>query len=205
MDDKAIYNTEIVRNEMFLHLDYYVTESIEKYCTHGTGWNPGAHRFILEEYLTRENTWLDEINDYLNSDDIDLKRGQEYAAYIFNAVFGDNTLFEFNGNMRNHGIIDNLPHGCCVEVPVVASKAGFRTVKVGNLPPALALMNNITAGCEELAVEGSLTGDPRKIYEAVCFDPLTSAVLSLEEIKQMTNEMFEKNKNYLPQFKNFKI
>ena len=53
-----IYNEEIVRNEMFLHLDYFVTESsghnseynawfrkrpdlIEKYCIHGTGWNPG--------------------------------------------------------------------------------------------------------------------------------------------------------------------
>ncbi len=55
-----VYNEEQVRNEMFLHLDYYVTESsghnseyngwfrkrpdlIEKYCTHGTGWNPGAY------------------------------------------------------------------------------------------------------------------------------------------------------------------
>ncbi|MCL2637086.1 MAG: alpha-galactosidase [Oscillospiraceae bacterium] len=217
-----IYNEEQVRNELYLAFGYYITESsghnseynpwfrkrkdlIEKYCTHGTGWNPGLHRFILDEYLSREDTWLNEIKEYLAADEIELDRGQEYAAYIFNAVFGDNTMFEFNGNVRNFGIIDNLPHGCCVEVPVIASKNELRPIKVGSLPPALAVMNNITAGCEELAVEGSLTGNPQKIYEAICFDPLTSAVLSLEEIKQMTNEMLAKNKDYLPQFKKFTV
>ncbi len=59
-----IANEEQVRNEMFRHLKFYPTESsghnseynpwfrkrpdlIEKYCTHGTGWNPGAYAFIL--------------------------------------------------------------------------------------------------------------------------------------------------------------
>jgi alpha-galactosidase len=54
-----------------------------------------------------------------------------------------------------------------------------------------------------LAVEASLTGDPRKVFHAICFDPLTSAVLSLEEIKQMVDEMFTANRDYLPQFKHF--
>ena len=30
--------------------------------------------------------------------------------------------------------------------------------------------------------------------------PLTAAVLSLAEIKQMTNELFSQHKDYLPQF-----
>ena len=55
---KEIYESDIVRCEMLKHLDYFPTESsghnseynawfrkrpdlIEKYCTHGTGWNPG--------------------------------------------------------------------------------------------------------------------------------------------------------------------
>jgi alpha-galactosidase len=71
-----VYNEEIVRNEMYLHLGYYVTESsghnseynwwfrkrpdlIEKYCTHGTGWNPGEYAYILKEYQKAENTWKD--------------------------------------------------------------------------------------------------------------------------------------------------
>jgi len=215
-----IYNQERVRNEMFLHLDYYVTESsghnseynawfrkrpdlIEKYCSNieGTGWNPGEYAYILKEYLRREDTWKTEIEKWLNSETIDLNRGNEYASSIFNAIFGDGTMFKFNGNVRNYGLIDNLPEGCCVEVPVLASKAGLEPIHVGPLPDQLAILNNISARCEELAVEGAITGDPRKIFHAICFDPLTSAVLSLEEIKNMVNEMFEANKDWLPQFK----
>ena len=213
-----IYNEEIVRNEMFLHLDYYVTESsghnseynawfrkrpdlIEKYCTHGKGWNPGVYAYVLNEYLRMEGTWKAEIEKWLNSEDVDLKRGHEYAAYIFNAVFGDNTMYQFNGNVRNFGLIDNLPQGCCVEVPVAASKRGLDAVHVGSLPAHLAILNNISARCEELAVEAAIEGDPRKVFHAVCFDPLTSAVLSLAEIKEMVDEMFEANRGWLPQFK----
>lgn len=215
-----IYNEEIVRNEMFLHLDYYVTESsghnseynawfrkrpdlIEKYCTHGTGWNPGVYGYILNEYLRREDIWEKEIDQWFTQP-INLNRGGEYAAYIFNAVFGDNTMFEFNGNVRNHNLIDNLPQGCCVEVPVLASKRGLSPMHVGALPEQLAILVNTSARCEELAVEGALEGDPRKIFHAICYDPLTSAVLSLNETKAMVDEMFEANRDYLPQFRHFK-
>ncbi|NLY17611.1 MAG: alpha-galactosidase [Clostridiaceae bacterium] len=216
-----IYNEEIVRNEMFTHLDYYVTESsghnseynawfrkrpdlIERYCTNGTGWNPGTYAYILNDYLKREDSWKNKITEWLNQKEINLERGHEYAAYIFNAVFGDNTLFEFNGNVRNFGLIDNLPEGCCVEVPVIASKNNIRPIHVGALPQQLAILVNTSARCEELAVEGAIEGDPRKIFHAICFDPLTSAVLSLNEIKSMVDEMFEANREYLtPVFKHF--
>jgi alpha-galactosidase len=221
-ENQEIYNEEIVRNEMYLNLDYYVTESsghnseynawfrkrpdlIEKYCTHGTGWNPGAYAYILNEYLARETTWEKEIDDWLAEETVDLKRGGEYAAYIFNATIGDGTMFEFNGNVRNFGLIDNLPEGCCVEVPVLASKRGLDPIHVGPLPEHLAILINTSARCEELAMEGAITGDPRKIFHSICFDPLTSAVLSLDEIKQMVNDMFEANRNWLPQFKHFKV
>lgn len=215
-----IYNEEQVRNEMFINLDYYVTESsghnseynawfrkrpdlIEKYCTHGTGWNPGIaamERFAKEPADLWEERRKTEFNKWI-SGEIELKRGQEYAAYIFNAIFGDGTSFEFNGNVRNFGLIDNLPHGACVEVPVLASRRGLSPMHVGALPPQLAILNNINAACEELAVEASLSGDPRKVFHAVCHDPLSSAVLSLAEIKSMVDEMFEAGKDWLPQFK----
>jgi alpha-galactosidase len=138
-----------------------------------------------------------------NKEPVNLERGYEYAAYILNAIIGDGTMYEFNGNVRNFGLIDNLPEGCCVEVPVIASKRGLDPIHVGHLPDHLAVLNNINARCEDLAVEASLTGDPRKVFHAICFDPLTSAVLSLEEIKQMVDEMFAANRDYLPQFKHF--
>jgi len=218
MKKPEVYNTELVRNEMFLHLDYYVTESsghnseynawfrkrpdlIEKYCTHSTGWNPGVYGYILDHYLSREKYWKEDIIEWLEKDEIDLERGLEYAANIFDAVFGSGEMFEFNGNVRNYGLIDNLPSGCCVEVPVVASKRGLSPIHVGPLPDHLAILNNTSARCEELAVEAAITGNRKKVFYAICNDPLTSAVLSLAEIKSMVDEMFEKNKDWLPQFK----
>jgi alpha-galactosidase len=212
-----ICNHEQVRIEMFRHLGYCVTESsghnseynpwfrkrpdlIEKYCTHGTGWNPGHHAYIRDEYLTTAATWRDKIKEQLTQP-VDLARGHEYAASILNAVIGDGVLFEFNGNVRNFGLIDNLPEGCCVEVPVLASRRGLDPMYVGPLPPQLAILNGINTQCEELAVQGAIEGDPRKVFHAVCYDPLTSAVLSLAETKQMVDEMLQANKDWLPQFK----
>lgn len=219
MKRPEVYNEEKVRNEMFIHLGYYVTESsghsseyvawfrkrpelIEKYCSSGTG-NYGQHAMIVDRYAEVEKTWRDNIQKELEQP-VDLVRGNEYAASIFNATVGDGDLFEFNGNVRNFGLIDNLPEGCCVEVPVLASKRGLDPIHIGPLPAQLALLNNITAQCEELAVEGSLAGDPTMVFHAVLFDPLTSAMLSMEETKQMVDEMFQANKDWLPQFKYLK-
>ncbi|MCE5200186.1 MAG: alpha-galactosidase [Armatimonadota bacterium] len=216
MEKPEILKSEQVRNDMFLHLGYYVTESsghnseyvswyrkrpelIEEYCTHGTNWNPGRYAYIRDEYQNVANTWRDNIKEQLEKP-VDLARGHEYAASIFNAAFGDGTIFEFNGNVRNFGLIDNLPEGACVEVPVVATRRGVDPIHIGPLPPQLALLNNISSRCEELAVEGSIEGNREKIYHAIYFDPLTSAVLSLAEIKSMVDEMFEVNKDWLPQF-----
>ena len=138
---------------------------------------------------------------WLESDTIDLSRGLEYASYIFNAVFGDGEYFQFNGNIPNDGLIDNLPQGCCVEVPMLASKRGLDPLKVGKLPTHLAALNALNASCEELAVEGALTGDKSAIYRAIYLDPLTSAVLSLAETKKMVDQMFLANQDYLGYFK----
>jgi alpha-galactosidase len=217
-----IYNEEVVRNEMFLHLDYFVTESsghnseynawfrkrpdlIEKYCTHGTGWNPGEYAYILKEYQNAERTWKDEARQWFAVETpIELERGEEYAAYIINALIGGEP-FHFNGNVPNTNLITNLPYGACVEVPVWVSRKGFEPVYVGLLPPQCAALTNLTAQIEEMAVEGALTGDPRLIFHAIVNDPLTSAVLSLAEIAQMVNQMFEQNKVYLPHFKSLSV
>lgn len=218
-----IYHAEPVRNEMYLALGKYVTESsghnseynpwfrkrpdlIEKYCTHGTNWNPGEHAYILKRYQHDEATWQDQVKRRLEQplSGEDLQRGHEYAAYIINALQGGE-MFKFNGNVRNTQLITNLPEGACVEVPVVVDSAGFHPIHVGALPAECALLTQLSSGIEELAVEGSLAGDPVAIYRAIAHDPLTAAVLSLAEIRQMTNELFAAHREYLPQFKHHSI
>ena len=73
------------------------------------------------------------------------------------------------------------------------------------MPDQLALLNNISSRCEELAIAGALSGDPSLVYQAIIFDPLTSAVLSLAEIREMVNKMFAANKKYLSYFKSLKV
>ena len=218
-----IYNEEIVRNEMFLALGKYVTESsghnseynwwfrkrpdlIEKYCIHGTGWNPGEYAYILKEYQKTEKIWKDGVKVQLAKQVTgdDLTRGHEYAAYIINALKGGEP-FQFNGNVPNKHLITNLPLGACVEVPVFVDKAGLHPVHIGALPPELSLLTTLSSGIEEMAIEGSLAGDPTMIYRAICHDPLTASVLSLDEIRQMTNDLFTQHKSYLPQFKQLKV
>jgi alpha-galactosidase len=71
---------------------------------------------------------------------------------------------------------------------------------VGALPPQCAVLTNLSSSIEEMAVEAALSGDPRLVYQAIAYDPLTAAVLSLAEIKEMVNCMLEKNQNHLPTF-----
>ena len=213
-----IWNEEIVRNEMFTQLGYYPTETsghdseyvawfrkrqdlIDKYCLPGTGWNPGEYAYILKEYIKAETTWEDKFKEMLSNDNVSLERGGEYAAYIFNAVFGDNTPFEFNGNIINNGIVTNLPNEACVEVPVLASRSNIKPFHAGAMPDNLAILLNTTARCEALAVNAAIEGNGENIYQAILFDPLTAAVLSMSEIREMTKKMFNQNKAYLEYFK----
>jgi len=222
LENKKIYREEIVRNEMFLALGYYVTESsghnseynwwfrkrpdlIKKYCLPGTGWNPGEYGYILKEYLKVEKTWKEQVKKWFDEGaPISLERGHEYASNIINAVVGGEPYI-FNGNVPNTGIITNLPYGVCVEVPVLANKSGFHKIYVGALPPQCAVLNNVNIYVEEMAVEAALSGDPELVYHSIIYDPLCASVLSLREIKKMVQEMLIKNKEYLPQFKSVKL
>ena len=215
---KKVYNEEQVRNEMLLALGYYVTESsghnseynwwfrkrrdlISKYCTHSTGWNPGQNAYILKHYWKREKTWRKDVREWLNSDQpIELKRGNEYAASIINAYLGGE-LFKFNGNVTNAGLVDNLPDGACVEVPVLASHRRLEPIRVGRLPDSCAILTNLSAQTEMMAVEGCIRGDREPVYQAIAHDPLTASKLSLAETRKMVDEMFRKNRAHLPHFK----
>jgi alpha-galactosidase len=220
IEKPEIYNEEIVRNEMFRHLGYYVTESsghnseynwwfrkrpdlIEKYCLHGTGWNPGEHAYILNQYRLREKTWKQEFERRLE-EEVDLQRGSEYAAYIINAWTGGES-FRFNGNVPNRNLITNLPADVCVEVPVIADSEGLHPVRVEDLPLPCVALTGINVMVEEMAVEAALTGDPSGVFHAIAYDPLTAAVLSLEEIRNMVNDMLATNKEYLPQFHHYSV
>lgn len=217
MNDPEFLNKEQVRNEMFMKLGYYVTESsghnseynqwfrkrpdlIEKYCTDGTGWNPGHHAYSLELRKGRRENPQKQYDDWMEKE-FDPNKSVEYAADIFNARIGDGKPFIFNGNVINHGSIPNLPEDACVEVPVVADRMGFKTTVAGPLPDHIAILVNTTARLENLVVEAAMEKSKEKVYRACYMDPLASAVCSMEEIKNMCDELFEANKDFLGDYK----
>jgi alpha-galactosidase len=128
----------------------------------------------------------------------------EYASFIINALAGGE-IYSFNGNVPNTRLITNLPDNACVEVPVYVDKAGFHPVHVGALPPQLVPLVHTNSMIEEMAITAALTGDARLVMQAILNDPLTSAVLSMAEIRTMAREMFEQNRSYLGYFKKMDI
>jgi len=216
-ENPDIYNKEQVRNEIFLKLGYYVTESsghnseynawfrkrsdlIEKYCTDSTNWNPGKHAYSLNLRRVRKQNPEKQYLDFL-AKDVDKNKSMEYAADVFNARIGDGKPFVFNGNVINNGSIPNLPADACVEVPVVADRMGFRTTIAGALPEHLAILVNTTARIESLTVEAAMKKSKDIVYHAAYHDPLASAVCSLDEIRRMCDELFEANCDFLGEYK----
>jgi len=121
----------------------------------------------------------------------------EYGASIINSVVTGVPSVVY-GNVPNDGLISNLPPEACVEVPCLVDRNGVQPVALGALPPQLAALNRSSIGVQTLAVEAALTGTREHVFHAVALDPLTSALLTLDDIRLMTEELFEAHKALLP-------
>ena len=97
--------------------------------------------------------------------------------------------------------VTNLPQNCCVEVPCLVDKNGISPCHVGELPPQLAALNRTNINVQNLMVESALNKSIKSAKHAAMLDPLTGAVLTLDKISDMIDEMFEAEKQWLPNFK----
>jgi alpha-galactosidase len=99
--------------------------------------------------------------------------------------------FRFMGNVRNDGYITNLPRGCCVEVPTFADDTGLRPTRGRRAAAAVRRALHDQRERAGLTAEAALSGDPEHIVHALALDPLTAAVCTLKEIREMATEMLE--------------
>ncbi|WP_217362247.1 family 4 glycosyl hydrolase [Cohnella herbarum] len=128
-------------------------------------------------------------------------RSVEYCAYIIEALETGKT-FKFSGNLRNNGMISNLPDECCAEGAVFADRTGLHRTVIGDIPPQCAALNMTNINVQRLAVLAAKSGDPETVVQAIALDPLTSSVLTLKEIRDMVTEMLDAQRQWLPQFGN---
>jgi alpha-galactosidase len=94
------------------------------------------------------------------------------------------------GNVLNHGLIDNLPDGCCVEVPCLVDKNGVQPTRIGKLPPQCAAICQTNINPQMLTVHAALEARKDYAYQAAMVDPHTSAELTLDEIWALVSDLF---------------
>jgi alpha-galactosidase len=104
------------------------------------------------------------------------------------------------GNVPNHHLIDNLPPGCCVEVPCLVDNNGVQPTHIGTLPPHLAALMQTNINVQALTVEAALTGAREHIYHAAMLDPHTAAELSLDQIWSLVDDLIAAHGDWLPPF-----
>ncbi len=198
--DPEIYAKDKVRFEVMKLFGYFVSESSE----HLSEYVP---YFIKEdkkirelgipirEYVrrSRENTSEYEENRKIAAGEKPLpqmEQSVEYASRIIHAMeTGKHTTI--HGNVRNSGLIPNLPENCCVEVPVLVNRNGLQPTYFGELPPQLAGINRWHISIQELVIKAVLEKRKDYVYQAALLDPLASALLTVDQIVAMVDEMFE--------------
>jgi alpha-galactosidase len=104
------------------------------------------------------------------------------------------------GNVANAGLIDNLPAGCCVEVPCLVDANGLQPTHVGFLPPQLAALMQTNINVQALTVEAALTGRRDHVYQASMLDPHTAAELDPEQIQSLVDDLLAAHGDLVPNF-----
>ena len=130
-----------------------------------------------------------------------IRHGGELAAPIMDTIVTGTPRVAYV-NVRNGGLITNLPADACVEVASVAGRGGVRPVRYGALPPACAALNHVQITVQRLIVEAAMSGRRELVHAAVALDPLTGALQTLPKIREMTDRMLEAEAEWLPQFTN---
>jgi alpha-galactosidase len=194
---------ERVRTELMAAFGYFHTESSH----HASEYVPYFRKSpeLVSEFIRQRWDYYqiclahDEggrTGELLSSLKAELKPSVEYGALIVNAVETDRPTVIY-GNVPNRDLIANLPEGCCVELACLVDANGVQPTAYGALPAQCAALNRANVSVQELAVRAALTGQREHVYHAVMLDPLTGALLTLDQIRQMTDELLAAQARWL--------
>ncbi len=198
-----------VRFNVMKHFGYFVSESpfhMSEYLPYYR-----KNKKAVEDLHVQRRWWLDfemsadvyfeELKKLIaGKQDIPIEKTFEYAPKIIHANLTGQP-FRANLNVMNTGLIENLPQDSVVEVPCYADSEGIHPCYVGKLPDALAALNISNINVHQLMAKAANEKKLRYIYEGIKLDPLTGAVLNLDHIKEMTDELIRANSKYLVDFR----
>jgi alpha-galactosidase len=127
------------------------------------------------------------------------KRSSEHASHILEAL-ETGRVYRGHFNVRNTGIIANLPSDAIVEAPGFVDRFGFNMAANLTLPLACAATCDVTINVQRMATRAAIEGDVELLKLAVLHDPLVGAVCSPDEVWQMVDEMLVAQAAWLPQY-----
>ena len=197
-----------VRVEIYRRFGFFPTESSEhaaEYVPWFMRHDEAVERFRvpIDEYVRRSEGNLAEYDRVKRAlkrgEGFEIERSLEYASLIIHSM-ETGTEQVIYGNVPNHGLIDNLPEGCCVEVACLVDGNGLQPTAFGTLPPHLAAMMQTNINVQALTVEAAVTGKREHIYHAAMLDPHTAAELSLDQIWHLVDDLIEAHGEYLPAY-----
>jgi alpha-galactosidase len=196
-----------VRVEVYRRLGYFPTESSEhsaEYLPWFMRSDEAIERFRVPvgEYVRRSEENLAEYAGMraalARGEPIPIERSREYAPLIVHSVTTGQERVVY-GNVRNDGLIPNLPAGACVEVPCVVDRNGVQPTAVGALPPQLAALNRTFLNVCELTVRAALEGRRDHVHHAALLDPSAAASLSPDAIHAVVEELIDAHGDALPE------
>ncbi|MBC8106236.1 MAG: alpha-glucosidase/alpha-galactosidase [Anaerolineae bacterium] len=215
-----IFEGDPVRYDMMLHFGAFITESsghlseylpyyrkrpeiTKEYCREGYR---GGSRFYASNWPTwRNNADADRMAMCRGEKEVGWERSWEYASWIIEAREKDSP-FRIHGNVMNNSetggqLITNLPADGCVEVACLVDRNGINPTRYGALPRQMAGICASNMAMFDLGAHACIDKSKEAAIHALMLDPLTAAICTPAQIKQMTLEMFEAEKEFLPGFK----
>jgi alpha-galactosidase len=196
-----------VRFAVYKRFGYFPTESSEHLAEY-VPWFMShddqieQFRIPVDEYIRRSEENLVEFEHVRAAlaagERLPIERSAEYASVIVHSIeTGEPSVIY--GNVRNTGLIPNLPQDACVEVPCIVDRAGIQPTAVPDYPPQLAALNRTFLNSVELTVRAVLEERPDFVRHAAMLDPNTAATLTLDEIDALCDELTRAHGELLPE------
>ncbi|WP_226781514.1 alpha-glucosidase/alpha-galactosidase [Oceaniglobus trochenteri] len=153
-------------------------------------------------YTTENRNWFEEdFPKFLDEAGKPLTgpRTDEHASWILEGLETGRT-YRGHFNVKNGGIIRNLPDDCIIESPGFVDRFGINMVEGVELPAACAATCMASVNVQRMGVQAAITGDVELLKQAVLHDPLVGAICTPEEVWQMVDEMLVAQAEWLPQY-----
>ena len=154
-------------------------------------------------YSTENRNWFEtEYPQFLESASVPLDfkaRSNEHASQILEAL-ETGRIYRGHFNLKNNGVITNLPPDAIIESPGFVDRFGINMVAGITLPEACAATCIASINVQRMSVHAAITGDIDLLKLAVLHDPLVGAICTPEEVWQMVDEMVVAQAEWLPQY-----